>query len=174
MKKILILSVIFLTTNLLLFGQTEGWNTIEKDSYSIDYPMDWQLNESGQMGTSFILFSPFTSENDKFRENINFLVQDLTGYKLDLDAYVEISEGQIKTMMANGSVIESRRLSNQSFNYHKLIYNGKQGNFNLKFEQYIWVMGDKASLLTLTCEEIQFDNYKLKGEKILNSFKFNR
>lgn len=173
MNRLLIWGAIFLTANLSLFGQTKDWNTIEKDNYSINYPKDWELNESGQMGTSFILFSPLTSEKDQFKENVNLLVQDLTGHNLDLDGYVEISEGQIKTMITNGKIIESKRVTNQSLNYHKVIYTGKQGGFNLKFEQYYWVVGDKAFVLTLTCEETQFDNYKLKGKKILNSFKLN-
>ena len=174
MNRLLILGTIFLTLNLSTYGQTEDWNTIKKDGYSIDYPKDWELNESGQMGTSFILFSPLTSQNDQFRENVNLLVQDLTGYNLDLDGYVEISEGQIKTMITDGKIIESKRVTNQTLDYQKIIYTGKQGNFNLKFEQYYWVVGDKAFVLTLTCEETQFDDYKLTGENILNSFILNK
>jgi len=119
MNRLLILGTIFLTLNLSIYGQTEDWNTIKKDSYSIDYPKDWELNESGQMGTSFILFSPFTSQKDQFIENVNLLVQDLTGYNLDLDGYVEISEGQIKTMITNGKIIESKRVTNQTLDYTK-------------------------------------------------------
>ncbi len=174
MNRLLTLGIIFLTLNLSAYEQTEDWNTIKKNSYSIDYPKDWEINESGQMGTSFILFSPLTSQKDQFKENVNLLVQDLTGYNLDLDGYVEISEGQIKTMITNGKIIESTRVTEQTLDFHRVIYTGKQGNFNLKFEQYYWVVGDKAFVLTLTCEESQFDDYKLTGEKILNSFKLNK
>lgn len=160
--------------NLSIYGQTEDWNTVKKDSYSIDYPKDWELNESGQMGTSFILFSPLASQKDEFKENVNLLIQDLTGYNLDLDGYVEISEGQIKTMMKNGKIMESKRVTNRTLDYQKVIYTGKQGIYNLKFEQYYWVVDNKAFVLTLTCEEPQFDDYKLIGEKILNSFKLDK
>lgn len=174
MNRLLTLGIIFLTLNLSAYGQTGDWNTVKKDSYSIDYPKDWEFNESGQMGTSFILFSPLASQKDQFRENVNLLVQDLTGYNLDLDGYVKISEGQIKTMITNGKIIESKRVTDQTLDFHRVIYTGKQGNFNLKFEQYYWVVGNKAFVLTLTCEENQFDDYKLTGEKILNSFKLNK
>ena len=174
MNRLLTLGIISLTLNLSTYGQTDDWNTIKKDNYSIDYPKDWELNESGQMGTSFILFSPLSSPKDQFKENVNLLVQDLTGYNLDLNGYVEISVGQIKTMITDGKIIESKRLKNQKLDYQKIIYTGKQGNYNLKFEQYYWVVDDKAFVLTLTCEETQFDNYKLTGEKILNSFKLNK
>lgn len=174
MNKLLTFGVIFLTVNPSTYGQTTDWNTTQKDTYLFDYPKDWELDESGQMGTSFILFSPLSSQNDQFRENVNLLVQDLTGYNLDLDRYVEISEGQIKTMITNGKLSESERVTNQSLDYQRVIYTGKQGIFNLKFEQFYWVVGDKAFVLTLTCEESQFDDYRLTGEKILNSFKINK
>ena len=54
--------------------------------------------------------------------------------------------------------------------YQRIIYTGKQGEFNLKFEQYYWVIDEKAYVLTLTCEEDEFENYQETGETILNSF----
>ena len=41
-----------------------------------------------------------------------------------------------------------------------------------KFEQYYWVIDDKAFILTLTCEESQYNDFQVIGEKILNSFNF--
>lgn len=152
----------------------DGWKSLTENNYSINYPGNWELNKSGQMGTSFILFSPPSSEQDQFKENVNLLVQDLTGHNLDLDKYVEISEGQIKTMITDGKIIESKRITTKDWSYQKVIYTGKQGIFNLKFEQYYWVVGDEAFVLTLTCEESQFDNYQVTGEMILNSFNLNK
>ncbi|MBK7681894.1 MAG: hypothetical protein IPJ26_05200 [Bacteroidetes bacterium] len=40
------------------------------------------------MGTSFIIFSPLENDEDKFKENVNLLMQDLTGQNIDLDKYV--------------------------------------------------------------------------------------
>lgn len=178
MKTIKLIGILVLFTNLIACSQTaenktktlDGWKSITEDNYSIDYPDDWELNKSGQMGTSFILFSPLSSEQDQFKENVNLLIQDLTGHNLDLDKYVEISEGQIKTMITDGEIIESKMITAETLNYQKVIYTGKQGIYNLKFEQYYWVIGDKAFVLTLTCEENQFNNYQVTGEKILNSF----
>jgi hypothetical protein len=69
-----------------IIAQTESeWNSIDDSKYFINYPSDWELNNSGLMGTSFILFSPVSSSQDNFRENINLLVQDLSQYDLNLD-----------------------------------------------------------------------------------------
>lgn len=149
---------------------TEEWKTFVEDNYSIQYPTTWELNNSKQMGTSFILFSPLTSEKDQFKENVNLLIQDLKGYNLDLDKYTAISEEQIKTMITDGKIVESKKMTSGTSAYQKIIYTGTQGIFKLEFEQYYWVEKDKAYILTFTCEESQFADFKPVGEKILNSF----
>ena len=178
-RSIQILSVLFFFT-LFACGQQDDLNTNESNSqwekYSdsnceIQYPSEWDVNTSGQMGTSFILFSPLDSDNDKFRENVNLLIQDLQGQKLDLDSYVELSESQVKTLVTNGEIIESKRQNNPNGEHHKLVYNGTQGLFVLRFEQYFWVKDNKAYILTFTSEKEKFATHKSVSEKILNSFK---
>jgi uncharacterized lipoprotein YehR (DUF1307 family) len=147
-----------------------GWEIFTADDYSIQYPKDWELNESGQMGTRFILYSALENDDDKFLENVNLIVQDLQGRSVDLDAFTEISEEQVKTMLTNCTLYESERMKKGSTECHKLVYTADQGAFNLKFEQYYWVENEKAYVLTLTCEQSKFSNFKEVGEKILNSF----
>lgn len=149
-----------------------NWKTSNGTDYSIDHPADWTLNQNGQMGTTFVLFSPLETSQDKFRENVNLLIQDLSGHNLDLNKYTEISERQIKTLVTNSTLIESKRIKNGSTEYHRVIYTGKQGIFHLKFEQFYWVKNEKAYILTLTCEQDKFSDFKEDGEAILNSFTF--
>lgn len=182
MKTIKLIGIIALAINMTACGQStkdkaetlESWKLLSDDNYTINYPDSWELNKSGQMGTSFILFSPLSSEQDQFKENVNLIIQDLSGHNLDLDKYVEISEGQIKTMITDGRILESKRMTTKTLNYQKVLYTGRQGVFNLKFEQYYWVVENNAYVLTLTCEESQFDNYQVTGEKILKSFELNK
>ena len=157
MNKLRLTVILFIITNLTVFGQSNEWDSLNEKDYSIQYPEKWDLNKSGQMGTSFILFSQLTSKNDKFKENVNLIIQDLTGHNIDLNKYVEISEGQIKTMITDGNIISSNRIKNKVTEFQKVIYTGKQGIFNLKFEQYYWVQHDKAYVLTLTCEVNEFN-----------------
>jgi hypothetical protein len=150
------------------------WKTFEGTNYSIQYPPEWELNQSGQMGSTFILSSPLESSQDQFTDNVNLLIQDLSGHNLDLDKYAEISEGQVKTMITNSTLIESKRIKTGSEEYHRMIYTGDQGIFHLKVEQYFWVRNGKAFVLTLTCEQDKFADYKGVGEAILNSFTFKQ
>lgn len=173
------LSAIFFS--LIACGQTaqkdvqlnipNDWKTIDESGFTIQYPDSFELNKSGHMGTTFILLSKQTSQQDLFRENVNLIIQDLTGQNINLDKYVEISEGQIKTMITNGNIIESKRMKTVDKEYQKVIFTGTQGQFNLKFEQNYWIVKQKVYVLTLTCEIDQFDEYQAIGEKIMNSFK---
>ncbi len=166
--------------NFSAFGQTtenkthtnvkKDWNSLNEKNFIIQYPSDWELNQSGQMGTSFILFSQLTEKTDQFKENVNLIIQDLTGHNMSLDQYVEISENQIKTLITDGNIISSEREKKNGMEFQKVIYTGKQGIYNLKFEQYYWVYNNYAYVLTLTCEIDQFDDFKMTGERILNSF----
>lgn len=151
-------------------GTNPNWKTLDETDYSIQYPSEWEVNHSGQMGTTFILFSPLESGQDKFKENVNLLIQDLSGYSIDLDKYVEISEEQVKRVISNSTIIESKRIKNDSTEYHRMVYTGDQGIFHLKFEQHFWVKDQKAFVLTLTCEQDKFEAYREIGEEILKSF----
>tara|TARA_B110000238_G_C16028283_1_gene396247 strand:- start:56 stop:439 length:384 start_codon:yes stop_codon:yes gene_type:complete len=126
------------------------------------------------MGTKFILFSQLTSKNDQFKENVNLIVQDLTGHNIDLNQYVEISENQIKTMITDGNIISSERVKKDEKEFQRVIYTGKQGIYDLQFVQYYWVENNNAYVLTLTCEITVFTDFKNTGEKILNSFEIRK
>jgi len=152
----------------------EGWKLLKENGYSIQYPEDWTLDKSGQNGTSFIVLSLPTSTQDQFRENVNLLVQDLTGLNINLEKYVQISEDQIKKLATNGNLILSAKQTANGIDFQKVVYTFDQGIFKLQCEQYYWIKSNKAYVLTLTCQTTQFDTYKEIGEKILNSFCFNK
>ena len=74
MKKMAFL--VFLLINAISFGQIKenNWKTIDENTYSVQYPENWELNTDKSMGTSFILFTQQTSTDDKFRENVNLII----------------------------------------------------------------------------------------------------
>lgn len=181
MKQIQLSGLTFLFISLIACGQIKqkttgndtekGWKSLDESSYSIQYPENWELDKSGKMGLSLILLTKQSSPQDQFRDNVNILIQDLQGQNINLDKYVKISEEQIKTMITNGNLIESKRLNENGSEFQKVIYTGEQGVYKLKFEQFYWIKNEKAYVLTLTCELEQFETYKVTGEKIMNSFR---
>ena len=149
-----------------------SWKKLDERNYSISYPETWRLDQSGQMGTTFFLFSPLESEKDKFSENVNLVIQDLGGTTIDLKQFAQISEKQIKTLITNSELIESKLIKNGTDEYQRMIFTGDQGIFHLQFEQYYVIHAGKAFVLTLTCEQTKFSEYKEAGENILDTFAF--
>jgi len=172
MKVIGLFLALFLATYANITAQSETeWQQLSVENMEIDHPSDWRVDQSGQMGTSFFLFSPQSNLADDFQENVNVIVQDLSAYgSLTLDEYVEASLGQIKNIITNASIIVNERVVDGDKEYQKLIYTGTQASYSLKFEQFCYLIDNKAYIVTLTCKESEFDKYQELGEKILSSF----
>lgn len=148
----------------------EDWKTLDESGYFIQYPDTFEMDKSGQLGMSFILMSKQISQDDLFRENVNLLIQNLAGLNIDLDKFVEISEDQIKTMVTDGNLIESKRLNENNKEFQRLVYTGRQGQYYLKWQQFYLVENNRAYILTLTCEEDQYDKYLPVATEIMNTF----
>lgn len=146
------------------------WKKLEQATYGIRYPTDWELNQSGQMGSSFILSAPQESVKDPFRENCNLIIQDLSAYDIDLDEYTRISEEQIESLITNSKILVNERVKNSQGEYHHLVYTGDQGVFHLRFTQYYWIVNKNAYVLTFTCESDRVNEYVTIFERIFGSF----
>jgi hypothetical protein len=173
--KTIFLALIFLSAAMSVLAQPpktgkKSWKKFETNAYGIQYPDTLQLDNSRNDGTDFLLLTSQTSANDLFKENINLLVQDLSGKGVDLTKFVIISEQQILEAFGKKGLIESKRLKGTSGEYQRLIFGGKSGNFEAKWLQYYFVKNEKAYILTLTCETKQFENYLAFCEKIMKTF----
>lgn len=177
------LSIILINIS-LAYGQTAlkqtkdsanviEWQTLTVDKFEIEHPIDWEVDKSQQMGTTFLILSPMENEKDQFRENVNVLTQDLSAYNLSLDQYTNITLEQVKTMITESEILLSERKKNDNGEYHQLIYKGKQGVYDLQFQQYFWLLDNEAIILTFTGEQTQYDKYLKIAETILNSFAIN-
>ena len=99
------------------------------------------------------------------------LVQNLPDSRITLDKFVEISIQQIKRYITEAKIIENKRIHGKNADYHKIIYTGKHGKLLLKYMQYIWVIDNKAYILTFTAEEKSFDKFFETAKRIMASFK---
>lgn len=147
-----------------------NWVLVDDPSYSLYYPDSFDLDKTGRMGLDVILLSRPTSKNDLFRDNINLMIQNLENTGIDLKQYVEISENQIKTVIPEVHILESKTQTKNNKTFHRIVYTGKQEPYSLKWLQYYWVEKNKAYVLTLTCEINQYNHYVKVGEKIINTF----
>ncbi len=154
-----------------LFAQDGDSKEIEGINYSISYPQNWKLDQSGTMGSSFTIFCPETSDPNVFRNNVNLIIQDLSDcYNINLDQYVHIYRKLIKILYQDSSVLEIKHIARGRSEFQRIIYSGDQGVYHLMFLQSFMIRDDKAYILTLTCEKDNFEKYKKTGEAIMNSF----
>lgn len=156
-----------------------NWKTLSQSNYSIRYPENWELQqnkdiESGVLENTvtylFAVLSPLESPADKFRENVNLVVEDFNGKKVEAEEYYALSQRQIQSQMKNCKIIETRSLEKGSQKYHKLIWTWDYETFNLKVEQYVWISAGKAYILTFSSEQNKFAQFQKIGENILNTF----
>jgi hypothetical protein len=152
---------------------TSNWKTFTQSNYSIQYPPNWDLNPNPGLGLNFAVLSRLENGNDLFRENVALMIQNLAGRNIDLDKFATISEEQVRTVAVNGVLLESSRMEDGQYPHQHLVYTSDQNNYHLTTEQYYWVQGQQAYILTLSCEQDKYDAYKRVGEQILNSFYFH-
>ncbi len=173
------LIITFLLYSIMMIGQTNDtikqldivdWTTLKNEAFEISHPNEWEVNETGLAGTTFILFSPVENQSDLFRDNVNLIIQDLSGYNLTLEKYIEFSLKQLPSMVEDSKVLFSETVEEKGKVFQKLIYTGKQGIYDLRFEQYILIIEEVVYILTLTCEINTFDYYQSTGGKIMDSF----
>lgn len=164
MKKVL--TLLLFSISIISYSQ-DDWIKLERDPYSISYPSTWELNESGQMGTKFIIAAPVQMDGDQFQENINLIVQDVSAHNMDLTDFVNLSEQQIGSIF--GPIEKSERVGDM----HKLVYKGTMGTMNLKLVQYLSMNGGDAYILTFTAEQKEFDKYETIAIQIMDGFEIN-
>jgi hypothetical protein len=146
----------------------DAWTSMDQSDFALSHPAGWSLDQSGQAGTKFILFTG--QSNSGFRDNVNLIIQDLKGSGFDLDKYVTLSEGQVKTLITNSQIIESKRVKSELGEFQEVIFTGDQGVFNLKWRQRYWLKGEKAFVLTFTASQATYDQYKQISQKLFDSF----
>jgi len=169
---LIVLALIFLSH--IATAQSKDYETYQATEFTIKYPADWRVDETGIMGTKVIFFSPLESADDKFSENINILVQDLTEHPMTLKEYTDLSVEQIKTLATNGKVIESKTIKTANGEMQRLIYTADQGQYHLQFDQLYLIVKGKAYLVTYTAEVDKYQQYLSKANEALGSFILNK
>src|SRR6188768_2774193 len=96
------LLVTFLLT-LTSWGQkTEvSWKVLNQNNFSIQYPTNWDLDQTGYEGTTFLILTELTSIEDPFRENVGLIIHDLRGTTIYLDKFVRMTESKLPTILTN-------------------------------------------------------------------------
>lgn len=169
MKHLFLFLTVFVFQSLSI-AQTNNWKTLQNSRYSIEYPSSWEADTSGHMGLAFVVYSIATSDKDEFRENVNFIFEDVSQHQLTLDQYSQLSENQLKKMITDFRMVSSTRTELNGRTCRRVVFSGRQGVYQLKYLQYYMIVGNNALVLTFTAEIAEFDKFKSTANRILESF----
>lgn len=146
-------------------------NSSEK--YSITYPDHWQQEEYKNEGYSFIVFkSPLSDENDNFSENMNIVVENAKGYKVNEYLKSAFDIIQSSNTLKDFKILEQGDVKINKRNGKYIVYTHTYDNFSLKVKAYVACNGKKCFVLTGTATHDTYEGYKLFFDKIASSFKY--
>ncbi|MBX7050449.1 MAG: hypothetical protein K1X54_00295 [Flavobacteriales bacterium] len=149
------------------------WNKVEAGRYAMDFPDGWTKDVSGDAGTTFFVHTPLSGGEDNFTDNINLLEQPVAPEYSTLDAYVEMSLGNIPAFFTNSTIIAKEKKKLAKRDAYMIEYKGELNGFELHFIQYIMIIDNKAVILTFTAQPSDFDYFKEAAVKAMNSLKIN-
>lgn len=164
---------LFLSNVLIAFSQRDERVANEEFKgmgYQIYYPKTWRLDSSRMMNTEVIMFAPQDDKADKFTENVNVIIQDLTGQKIDLERYKQITDSQLSNIPSISKRFESKIISLKEKSFFKVDYEMTQNDLYLNISSICFIANEKAYLVTLTTEASKTERYRKIGDEILRSF----
>ena len=138
--------------------------------FSITYPAAWSLQENTG-GAAVIFFSPKANDLDFFQENVNVVVQDISGNPMTLKAYSELAIKQMQLVFEdNFVVLESAPAVVDLQSAYRLVFLGKGPGTELKYMS-VWLIKDlTAYQITYTALASQYDLYVGKMKRMVSSF----
>jgi len=145
--------------------------TNDEYGFSINYPALWSLEENTN-GTAVLFYSPQENDLDFFKENVNVVVQDISGNPLNLKDYSQLAIEQMEAVFEDNMIIlESEPTFFAGQSGYKLVFIGKSPETDLRY-MIVWtVKGLTAYQVTYTALNSQYERYISKVKKMLKSFR---
>jgi hypothetical protein len=143
-----------------------GMQLYENDDFSLVVPETWNIDLSGRMNTRMILFAPYDSTGNIFRENVNMIV-DPVGDSLDLDSYVAYAKGILSSQLPGFGNYRERKEEDRTW----LFYDGSQENMVLHYSQMMAQDGENIYILTFTSNASESKN-EAEAQDIMRTFRF--
>jgi hypothetical protein len=177
MRPLLFISLLLLTLSVSAqqsADKADFFTKVTRERYSLSYPKSWIIDTSKMFGMDIIIRSPKTDSLDDFIENMNVFFQDLNGMNYTLFKMGKEGEDQIKNMVTDVQIIDSRLDSTISPQTYILRYKGRQGKFLLTTIQHYYLKDEVGYALTMTIKKEEEQSYILDADKIFDSFRIRQ
>lgn len=147
-----------------------NWKTLSESDYSIKYPADWELEQTGANNTRFFLKSKVSSMSDDFRENINLLNEDLGGVEFSLDEYMNLSMENLHRGMPGLNITKNEKINKNGREYYLIEYFVSQAGMDLSFEQRFTIENGMVYVMTFSAKKDDLKKFKSVANNIMDSF----
>ena len=172
MKKLLLIFILFPLT---IIAQEKNESVkYEKGNYSIEYPSNWILNDSGKNGTKIFLYPSNSESSDIFTENINLIIQNLNDTTITIGKYKGLVEKQINGMLTEPKIILSELKNKNGIKSHELKAEGKSGGYKFKTIIYTYLIDEQIYTLTFVTLYDAYEKNHIESLRIMNSFKLKK
>lgn len=166
----LIYLILFFFPLTVLSQESEDFIIYKDKNYSIEYPKNWNLDNSGANGTEIYIYPKKSNNSDVFVENINLLIQDLNDSTATIESCKVLVEKQVEAMVTDSKIILSEILSKNKQKFHKLIAEGNYNDYRFKTIIYTWYINKQIYSLTFITLNEDYENNHRVSLRIMDSF----
>lgn len=139
-----------------------------KFSFSTTYPKGW-LKKEDVMGAAVFFLEP--AKQGVFTSNINVIVEKVPPGGTLKDV-VEASKAFGQQAITDFKLLAERPRNVGAFRGTELIYEGRQGQFTLRWSQLFALSGGRAVAITLTADRAAFNDVYARSAEVARNFKF--
>jgi len=164
--------LILISIFLLLYVKEHSFTRYvnKSEGYSIKYPSTWTMEKNSQ-GASVVFFTALESELDFFKENVNVVIQDISGNPMNIAQYSKLAMDQMAGVFgSNFEIVEKESTYLDDRPAFKIIFLGKGPEFTIKYKVIMAVEDVFAYQITYTSLTSTYDKYVDKVDKIIESF----
>jgi hypothetical protein len=115
-----------------------NWSTYtdKANKFSIQYPNDWSKEIRGN---STIFLSPLNGSGDRFKENVNLMLQDLSQQPVTLEHYTDITKESVIANLGKQAIVSLKDATIQGIAAKEIVYNMNMNGNNLRIKQYWFI-----------------------------------
>jgi hypothetical protein len=141
--------------------------TYDNPAFSIQYPTAWNYQEN-VYGAIAMFFTP-QGTGDQFRENVGIVTETLPS-TMTVDEYYAIIKPQLQNLIKDYTELSNENITIDGLTGKKLIYEGTQVNYKLKWQQVFVIKDTTAYIINYTATADTFDQYIADVNAMVKTF----
>lgn len=152
-------------------GAPPTWTPYIDSICSLEYPSAWRMDNSGDKGTQFILYTPPEDAKDNFLENISLVMSDMTAFAdIPLDDIVSSSFAQLKQMIPGIQFITNKYAMREGLRVHIREFTGMNNGEQMHNLQHMMLVQGRLFILTFSATDEQYAHYQEEVQHVFTSF----